>query len=450
MRTFLTAMLGGAILASCAGSGGGADAERLLPASRSMALRNAGASQRIDHIIVIVQENRSVDDLFQFLPGANTQSWGLNSNNQRVSLEPDAITAPYDIEHNHDIAWRREYNNGAMNGFDRDLSVCSNHKRCPRHNVRAYGYVPQDEVQPYYTMAEEYAFGDKMFETSEAGSFPAHQYIVSGTSTIFDGAPDRASENPGHELGGCDSPPNTLVRVINEKGGERKKVYPCFDRRSIFTLLDSAGISWHYYQAHTGAHLWNAVDALEPIWSDTLEYEANVIVPPPQVLNDTKNGKLSSVVFVTPSAAQSDHADVTDGSGPSWVASVVNAVGESQYWKSSAIIVTWDDWGGWYDHVKPTVRNSLELGFRVPVIVISPYAKARYVSHTPLEFGSILKFIEETYDLGSLETTDRDANDLSDCFDFGQKPRKFQKIQSPLDAEYFLHLPDDPRSPDDE
>ena len=76
--------------------------------------------------------------------------------------------------------------------------------------------------------------------------------------------------------------------MINAKGGERKKVYPCFDRRSIFTLLDSAGISWHYYQAHTGAHLWNAVDALEPIWSDTLEYEANVIVPPPQVLNDTK------------------------------------------------------------------------------------------------------------------------------------------------------------------
>ncbi len=90
-----------------------------------------------------------------------------------------------------------------------------------------------------------------------------------------------------------------------------------------------------------------------------------------------------------PTKLASDHPAVTDGSGPSWVASVVNAVGESPYWNDTAIFVVWDDWGGWYDHVKPHIFNNYELGFRVPFLVISPYARRHYISHTPHEFGSI-------------------------------------------------------------
>jgi phospholipase C len=402
------------------------------------------------HIVIIVQENRSVDDLFQFLPNADTQSWGLNSYNQKVKLQPEPLTASYDIQHNHRAAWKVEYNNGAMNGFDRDPSHCVKPGNCPPLSLRAYGYVPKTDVQPYYTMAQTYTFADEMFQTNQGPSFPAHQYIVSGTSTTYDESPLRAAENAGQALGGCDSPPGTNVPLIDAHGNESQRAFPCFDRQSIFTLLDAAGISWKYYQDHPGAGILNAADALKPIWRKRKEYQANVAVPSSAVLKDIKGNTLASVVFVTPSRKASDHAGPTDGSGPSWVASIVNAIGKSTYWNSTAVIVTWDDWGGWYDHVTPMVRDSYETGFRVPMIVISPYAKSGYVSHVPYEFGSILKFIEETFGLGSLGTTDTNANDLSDCFNFGSKPKAFKPISAKYSANYFLLQPADPGDPDDE
>ena len=128
--------------------------------------------------MIIVQENRSVDNLFQFLRGANTQSYGLNSQGQEVSLRPIQLTAPYNIGHVH-ISWLAEYNNGAMNGFDQE--TCRG--KCPTSNA-AYGYVPRNEVEPYYTMAKAYTFADEMFQTNQGPSFPAHQYLISGTSTV--------------------------------------------------------------------------------------------------------------------------------------------------------------------------------------------------------------------------------------------------------------------------
>lgn len=433
------------LFAGCAGRQ--IDGVQSLTEAAPIQARHATAS--LTHIVIIVQENRSVDNLFQFLPNTDTQSWGLNSYNQRVDLGPVHLNAAYDMQHNHYPAWKIEYNGGAMNGFNLDPSHCVKHRGCPPPSQRPYGYVLQDDVKPYYQMAETYTFADQMFQTNQGPSFPAHQYIVSGTSTIHDGSSLRAAEDVGNSLGGCDSPPGSTVPVINLQGYETRRVFPCFDRRSIFTLLDGAGISWKYYQAHTGAFIINAVDALKPIWKNQQEYQANVIVPPAQVLKDIKNQKLASVVFVTPTTKASDHPGDNNGSGPSWVASVVNGIGESSYWNESAVIVVWDDWGGWYDHVAPTVRNSYELGFRVPMIVISPYAKSAYVSHVPYEFGSILKFVEETFGLGSLGTTDMNANDLSDCFDFASKATPFKPIPAKYPARYFLQQPPDPGSPDD-
>jgi phospholipase C len=140
----------------------------------------------------------------------------------------------------------------------------------------------------------------------------------------------------------------------------------------------------------------------------------------------------------------------TDGTGPDWIASIVNAIGESSYWSSTAIFITWDDWGGWYDHVSPTIYNSYELGMRVPLIVVSPYAKAHYVSHVPYEFGSILKFAENVFGLPSLGTTDVRANDLSDCFEFSRAPRRFHHIHAQHSAQYFLRQPISNEPPDND
>ena len=182
-----------------------------------------------------------------------------------------------------------------------------------------------------------------------------------------------------------------------------------------------------------------------------------MIIPQTQVLTDIANGQLAQVSWVIPDGAHSDHAAVNDGSGPSWVASIVNAIGNSPYWANTAIIITWDDWGGWYDHVAPTVINDgvswgsgYVYGFRVPLIVVSPYAKAAYISHTTHDFGSILKFIETTFNLPSLGYADAPADDLSDCFNLTQTPITFQTIPAPLDAAHFINDKRPPTDPDDD
>jgi phospholipase C len=153
---------------------------------------------------------------------------------------------------------------------------------------------------------------------------------------------------------------------------------------------------------------------------------------------------------VIPDGRSSDHAAQTDGTGPSWVAAVVNAIGNSPFWSNTAIFITWDDWGGWYDHVPPTIVNSYEYGFRVPLIVVSPYAKRAYVSHVTHDFGSILKFIEQTFGLPSLGNADAPADNLQDCFDFHQAALPFKSIAAPFDGNYFLSDQRPPTDPDDD
>lgn len=394
----------------------------------------------ITHVVIIVQENRSVDDLFQYLRGANTQNFGYDHFNRKVHLQSEALAAPFDLSHTH-AYWETEYNNGGMNGFDEEL--CKGN--CPREP--AYDYVTKSQVQEYYTLAEQYTFADNFFATDQGPSFPSHQYLVSGTSTTSDGSPNKASNNPespsGQLVGGCDAPSGSLVGVIDPSGHEPSalKTFPCFHRQSLMNELDGAGVSWRYYQAIPESGLFNAVDAIYSIWSNQYEMATHVVTPPTQVLTDISNAQLPQVVWVTPTQAASDHPKVNDGSGPSWVGSIVNAIGESQYWNSTAIFITWDDWGGFYDHVSPRIYNSFELGFRVPLIVVSPYAKQGYVSHTQHEFGSLLKFTEETFDLPSLGTTDSRADDLSDCFDFGKPMARFRPIKTHFPASYFFHLP---------
>jgi phospholipase C len=313
--------------------------------------------------------------------------------------------------------------------------------------------VPRKEVQPYFTMAEQYAFADRMFQTNSGPSFPAHQYILSGTSTISEGSSLRASENPitakQNFTGGCDSPAGTLVTLIDAKGSESSEAYPCFDRPALTDLIDAKHLSWHYYQSGPGSGLWNGPDAIKHI-HDSSQFATDVVYPPRQILKDISMGNLATVAWVTPTYAASDHAGNTNGTGPAWVASVVNRIGKSKYWNNTAIFIAWDDWGGWYDHVKPPQFNSYELGFRVPLIVISPYTPKGFMSHKQHEFGSILKFTEQALGLGSLGTTDVRADNLSDCFNFSQKPRPFQKIAAPLSESYFLNEPISTQPPDDD
>ncbi|HET6276750.1 MAG TPA: alkaline phosphatase family protein [Candidatus Cybelea sp.] len=425
------------------------------PARLRAAKRALLGGGKIEHVVFIVQENRSTDDLFNGLKNADTVTSGTNSAGTKIALLPISIAAPYDLTHTHD-AFNTEFDGGLMDGFSFERSTCdaTGTAKCkPDRQFRAYGIVPKTEVEPYFTMAESYAFADRMFATQAGPSFAAHQYIFSGTSTISPSSTLRAAELPldtrQHFTGGCDSPVGSLVMLIDTNGTEDQQVYPCFDRPAMPDLLQPQGLTWRYYQTHPGAGAWDAPDAIKHIREGS-QYSTDVVSPPAQVLTDIAKGNLANVVWITPTAAESDHAGITDGSGPDWVASIVNAVGKSKYWTNTAIFVTWDDWGGWYDHVPPVQYNSFELGFRVPLIAIGAYAKKGYVSHAQHEFGSLLKFTERVFGLGSLGATDVRSDDLSDCFNFARKPRAFKPIQTKRGPAYFLRQPVSWTDPDNE
>jgi phospholipase C len=386
----------------------------------------------IEHVLILVQENRTPDYLFQGVPGADISKTGLDHTGKTVPLTPISLAAPYDLNHNH-VGFVRDYDGGKMDGFDTGLTKLQQH-------YGVFHYAPASEAKPYLEMAKQYSFADRMFQSNESDSFPSHQYLISGTASALPTTSWPAAGNPydkknGKGSGaGCDANKYSVVDTIDPNNGNPGPTpAPCFERPVLSDLLDQQDVSWKYYQNQLGTGLWHAFDAIKHVRYGS-DY-ANVVTPPELLLNDVKKGTLPGLAWVMPADLKhSDHPDSDSASGPSWVAAVVNAVGESPYWNNTAIFITWDDWGGWYDHVPPPqFNNYYELGFRVPLVIVSPYAKAGYVSHVQHEFGSLLAFSEETFGIpkGSLGTTDVRADDLMDAFDFTQAPIQFVKIKAP-------------------
>jgi phospholipase C len=424
-----------------------------------------GMLTKIQHVVVIVQENRSTDNLFQdpVLIGrhADIAQSGLNSKGQVVPLQPDSLVGTYDINHNHP-AFKVMYDNGKMDGADLIPLHCpASNPNCGPPNPQ-FMYVNPAEVQPYFQLAEQYAFADRMFQTNQGPSFPAHQFLISGTSAPSAGSDLLVAENLNDStataIAGCIAPPGTYTWLIDPSGSEAQHIYPCFEHPTLTDQLDANNVSWKYYAPSAGS-IWTAPDAIQHMCQPqpqngqlvcTGSTWQKVIIPRTQVLTDIANGQLAAVSWVIPDGRSSDHAILNDGSGPSWVAGVVNAVGNSSYWANTAIVITWDDWGGWYDHVPPNVVNSYEYGFRVPLIVVSPYAKSGYISHVTHDFGSILRLIEEVFNVPGLGYADARADDLTDCFNFNQTPTAFKSIPAAYTAEHFLNDRRPATDPDDD
>lgn len=395
-------------------------------------------SQKIEHVVIIVQMSRSLNNLFLGYPGAKTASYGYDSKNQRIELKPVSISTKWTLEANAAAACNgRGKILGAgcrMNGFNLEKWSCGKpgHVPCPI-KYPPYSYVPRTETKPYFQMAEQYVLGDQMYASNfDASSFGSLQYIISAQADGTTGYPSG--------LPGCGGGPHDWIKTL--EGG---RIHPCFEAKTLGNELDASNLSWAYYAAGgtkgicgngsdrgSGYGPWIAYWAIKDICYGP-DWNKDIIAPPRQFLADVKNGNLRTVSWITPAFQNSDQAGSDSSNGPAWVASLVNAVGESKYWDSTAIFVLWDSYGGWYDPEPPRYVGVGSLGFRVPLLIISPYAKHQYVSHVHYEHGSILRFAEDEFGLPQLAQSDRRATSpAADCFDFNQAPRQFVPIRASI------------------
>jgi phospholipase C len=416
------------------------------------------ASGLIQHVVVIVQENRSLDMVFNGFPGANTSRTGFDSHGHMHTLQPISFATECDASHSHH-QFVVEFNNGGNNGWNLARAGCQPGFSLPDG---VFAYVQSSDTASYWQAASNYALADEVFQTNEGPSLPAHQFLIAGQSGGHGSdAPWALAENGGSsssragtdqnagqamfddEAGsdgsndGCGGNPKVTVKQINLTtnfpGTEGNPVQACKEYQTIFDEAMNVGLTWKYYAHHAG-NLWSGPDAVQHLWNNPAW---RAVTPETQVLTDISNHQLANIVYVTPSAANSDHPHTfatSPYSGPAWVGSIVNAIGnDPYYWGNTTILVTWDDWGGWFDHVKadrPNPNDPYQSSFRVPLLVISPYVIAHNVDHNTRTFDSIVTYIESTFGLPSLGMADQNTDDLSSMFNYSQSPLQFMPMSS--------------------
>jgi phospholipase C len=426
-----------AIATACSPSPGSISASGAFPIGLPARAPSARPG-KIAHLVIVVQENRSFDNFFATFPGADGTTSGRVHSGATYPLKKSGLIQIQDICHSYQC-YRWDYDHKKMDGFDLSANLVGASGLAP------YQYVDPAQIAPYWTIARRYVLGDRMFQTQGSSSFTAHQDLIAG-DTAF--APDeRAIDLPNGLPWGCDAPAGTHTAAIKRFGQyiPLGGPFPCYKYATLRDLLDAKGQSWKYYTPSShprqqGGRIWDAFDAIDAVRHGP-EWATNVSWPNTNLFSDLSGGRLAAVSWVIPQGGDSDHPGYKSDTGPSWVAQVVNAIGKSKYWNSTAIVIVWDDWGGMYDHVPPPQLGYGGLGFRVPMLVVSPYAKRGYVSHTQYEFASILKFAEDNWHLGRLGHNDRRATSIADCFDFTQAPRKFAPISAKYRLEYFLKRP---------
>ncbi|HTU80620.1 MAG TPA: alkaline phosphatase family protein [Candidatus Acidoferrales bacterium] len=419
------AIAAGAVACSGSTNSFGAPVD-LQPPAPNAELEPALVGGRFGHVVIVVQENRTFDNLFATFPGADGTLKGLTHTGAWIPLVPHSLHSTVAPDNPH-RQWVEDYDRGKMDGFD-VVGVC-----CGWPKTYVYQYVKPSDIKAYWFIASHYVLADHMFQTQGSGSFTAHQDLIRGGTEI---SPTRSLiDFPTNLPWGCDAPQGTVTSLIALHEGylADRGPFPCMSYSTLRDLLDAKGVSWKYYapvfESDWASEIWNAFDGIKVVRYGP-EWRTNVSMPSTNFFKDVRSGNLPDVSWVIPDFNYSDHPGCTGcpDLGPQWVASIVNAIGESQYWNDTAVIIVWDDWGGWYDHVKPPQLDYQGLGFRVPMLMVAPYALDGVVVHTQYEFGSIIRFVEDNWSLGRLGTTDVRARNILDAFDFQQSPRPFVPI----------------------
>jgi phospholipase C len=419
----------------------------------------------IKHVVMIMQENRSFDSYFGTYPGAD----GFPMRNGRSAVcVPDPLARhcvrPFHDSHDRNVGGPhgpqnaiRDIDGGKMDGYIRE-ALDGRIKRCqslgatdPRCTggppADVMGYHDARELPNYWAYARRYVLQDHMFEPNFGWSLPAHLFAVSGWSAKCEQPTNPSSctsnlEGPGN---GPDS-----IRKRNPRG-------PLYAWTDLTYLLHKHHVTWAYYVASgwqpdcpKGITLYCRPGLQRPgtpsIWNPLPDFatvrddgQLGNVKSVSSYFRAARRGSLPAVSWIEPDWKHSDHPGAFVSTGQAWVTRVVNAAMNGPDWKSTAIFLAWDDWGGFYDHVNPPRVDANGYGIRVPALVISPYAKHGYVDHQTLSFDAYLKFIEDDF-LGSARLdpktdgrpdprpTVREAvptlGNLVNDFDFAQRPPK--------------------------
>jgi phospholipase C len=386
------------------------------PISRS-APGPAAASIRtrwpIKHVVFLIKENRTFDHLFGSFPGANGVEFGSDRGVRRPLTRGTDQATGEDIPHCYECALAA-WNHGRMDGFAQSEAA----------DRWAYTQLDRDQLPNYWRWARRFVLFDNFFASAQGPSFPNHLYSIAAQSG---GAHDNPRRIPGLTRGsntfGCDAPPEQLVEVVDSEGVV-KRVHPCFDFLTEGDLLTRAGIPWAYYAATEGqrGYIWSAFAAIRRYRTNPARWE-RFMRPVDEVIADVEASRLPPVTWVTPRFELSEHPEHNFCHGENWSTRVIDAIMRSPMWADTAIFLTWDDYGGFYDHVPPPQVDGFGFGIRVPLLVISPYARRGWVSHELGEFSSVLRFIEDNWGLTRLTHRDRRATPLLSSFDFDQEPR---------------------------
>jgi phospholipase C len=361
----------------------------------------------IQHFVVLMQQNRSFDHYFGTYPGADRIPSGTcmpidpsRSNSKCIKPFNLGSRAIGDLAHSRGT-FAAQYRRGGMNGF-----IDANRRTSGRVDPTVMGYYDGEDIPYYWNVADEYVLFDRFFASSPSGSVRNAMYWVTGT------------------------PGNYSEESIPAGGfGELE---------TIFDRLQARDISWKFYvqNYNPGINFRNRGSgerSSQVAWVPPLAYDRYLrdpklrthIVDLEEYFEDLQSGDLPSVSYiVAPSGGSSEHPPAAVKAGQRFVAKLVNALMRSEHWSRSAFMWTYDGWGGWYDHVKPPRADRFGYGFRVPALLVSPYAKRGHIESTTLDFTSILKFVERNWDLEPLASRDRKARSIAGAFDFNQAPRE--------------------------
>jgi phospholipase C len=447
-RSFLRGTIlaaGGALLAACTRAVGRRPSSWAPPIPMGTAPDPVNAARfdtttPIKRVVYIVKENRTFDHMFGRFPGANGVTVGMDRDVERPLTPATRGALPADIQHCYDCAIEA-WNNGRMDGFNQ--SEAADHG--------AYTQFLPEDLPNYWHWAEQFVLLDNFFTSAHGPSFPNHLFAIAAQSggAYENPSQDRAQLQRRHrETGlfkawGCDSLDDAYVGIRDAEGNVDRK-FPCFDFETAGDLLDRKRIPWANYSAtpYQNGYLWNAFSAISR-YRGNPERWARHNFPVDDLVRHIREDRLPPVTWVTPRFEVSEHPEYSFCWGENWTTKVLNAIMESPMWKETAVFLTWDDYGGFYDHVPPPQVDVYGFGIRAPMLVISPYAKHGHVSHELSEFSSVVRFIEDNWGLPRLAERDRDATPLLDSFDLEQRPRPPDPRPLVRDCEGAVY-PDEP------